>query len=243
MLDPRTRVPAWALAGCLVAFLAGASSADPLVAGSKLCLYPLTVPLAEGRGEARRANLERKLVAALREASFSLAEPVAVDALEERVRKECGGFVDPATGERDGERYLAYQQKLAQALRDELGCSAQLRASVVQLRATLFGGFAVWDGTQQRVSSTGRQVKNAIVGVEESGWLIAFSLWLSVLDLDGKEIAFRSAGIETPVQLAVVEDQDLLAEDRWLSDEARLDAAIRSALGIGGASLRSAAEP
>jgi hypothetical protein len=59
-----------------------------------------------------------------------------------------------------------------------------------------------------------------------------------VFDFEGNLIAFRSAGIETPVQLAVVEDRDLLPEDRWLTDEARLDAAILSALGPRGESLR-----
>ena len=56
-------------------------------------------------------------------------------------------------------------------------------------------------------------------------------------------VAFRSAGIETPVSLAVVEDQDLVPEDRWLMDEARLDWAIRTAIGAGGDGLRRNGRP
>ena len=88
------------------------------------------------------------------------------------------------------------------------------------------------------MSSGGRRALHIFRGIQERGWVTALSLWLQVFDLDGNRIAFRSAGIETPVQLAVVEDKDLLPEDRWLTDEIRLDAAIRSALGPQGESLR-----
>jgi hypothetical protein len=159
------------------------------------------------------------------------------------VRKESGGFFDPATGEYDTGRRLAYRERLAGALRSELGCDARLHASVASLRARFTNGTASWDGTKQQVSSTGRIVLNVLAGVSESGWVSALSLWLHVTDLEGKNLAFRSAGIETPVSLAVMEDQDLLPEDRWLTDPARLDAAIESALGPNGASLRERGTP
>ena len=84
---------------------------------------------------------------------------------------------------------------------------------------------------------------NALAGVQESGWVSAFSLWLQVTDLAGKNVAFRSAGIETPVTFAVVEDQDLVPEDRWLTDEVRFGDAIRSALGPLGEALRLHGRP
>ncbi len=223
--------------------LAEAGLAEPLEPGAKLCMYPLSLPLSESRSEERRPGLQKKLIDALADASFEVADPAAVEALEERVRRESGGFVDSVMGQRDGPRFLAYRGRLADALRADLGCDAQLYASVVSLRAFFIEGLARWDGTTQRVSSVGRIVMNAIAGVHESGWVGAFSLWLRVTDLLGDDIAFRSAGIETPMQLAVVEDRDVVPEDRWLTDEARLDNAIRSALGPGGAALRSDGRP
>jgi hypothetical protein len=151
--------------------------------------------------------------------------------------------VDPATGERDVRRHRDYRERLARALGTELGCDARLHATVASLRARFANGTASWDGTKQQVSSTGRIVMNVLAGVSESGWVSALSLWLHVTDLEGNDLAFRSAGIETPVSLAVLEEQDLLPEDLWLTDPARLDAAIESALGPHGASLREHGTP
>lgn len=226
------------LAGFVSAVIASPSAGLPLAEGTKLCLHPVVVPMSDGHAEPQRSNLEHKLVAALREASFELSDPAAVSALEDRVWKASGGLLDPATGERDEARLRVHRTSFGAALRAELGCEAQLRASVVQLRAPFRGGVASWDGTTQEVSSGGRRALNAFAGVVERGWVSALSLWLRVLDLEGNTIAFRSAGIETPVQFAVVEEKDFLPEDRWLTDESRLDAAIRSALGAKGESLR-----
>jgi hypothetical protein len=242
MFDPRERWLGCALAACL-ALPAGAEPAEPLAKGAKLCLHPLSLPLSESEAEARRPELERKLVDALAAASFEVAESPAVEALEQRVREETGGFVDPALGVRDPVRYRRYNERLAAALGEELDCDAQIFASVVTLRAWFSGGVARWDGASRKVSSTGRLVANAIWGVEESGWVSAFSLWLLVTDLEGQDLAFRSAGIETPVQLAFVEDKDLVPEDRWLTDAVSLDEAIFSALGSGGVSLRRHGRP
>lgn len=243
MRDRHARVAACALEACLVALAAGVSMADPLVEGSKLCLYPVQLPLAESDEGERRSILERKLSAALSAASFGLADPAAAEALRERVKRESGGFIDPATGERDAVRYLVYRQRLAAELRSQLGCDAQLYALVVPVRASFGAGVASWDGASEQVSSTVRIALSLLAGVPERGWVKALSLWLHAMDLEGNDLAFRSAGIETLVQFALLEDRDLLPEDRWFTDAARLDAAIESALGSSGASLRGLGTP
>jgi hypothetical protein len=230
-------------AGCLLAFSAAAETPAALAHDAKLCLYPMGLPFSETQTAKRRPALEKKLIAELSAAKFRVADPDAVEALEKRVRTEVGGSIDPALGWRDAERFRVYSEHLARALKGELGCDGQLFASVVSLRAGFVGGTARWDGTSQAISSGGRQALHLFAGVEERGWVAALSLWLEVLDLPGNAVAFRSAGIETPVSLAVVEDQDLVPEDRWLMDEARLDQAIRSAIGAGGDGLRRNGRP
>jgi hypothetical protein len=86
-------------------------------------------------------------------------------------------------------------------------------------------------------------VLNALAGVHESGWVAAFSLWLHVYDLEGNDLAFRSAGIESLVSLAVLRDQDVLPEDVWLTNLDKVDAAIRSAIGPNGEALRLRGTP
>jgi hypothetical protein len=222
----------------LLATLAGSAKAEPLGPGSKLCLYPVTIPIDEDEGADRRDVIEKKLIAALEAASFELADPVSVRELADRVKTESGGWVDPVTGRRDESRHRAFRANLATALREDLECDAQLVAQVVPVRASFNNGMAKWDGTSDQVSSTGRIVLNLLAGVSESGWIGAFSLRLWALDLEGDDLAFRSAGIEALVELAVWKDKDFLPEDHWLTDEVKIDAAIQSALGPAGRALR-----
>jgi hypothetical protein len=245
MFDPRGA----SLASALAVLVAAQATAEPpappapLELGAKLCPYPLGLPFDENEAEKRRPELQRRLLDALVNAGFSVADPGEVEALEERVRTDLGGFIDPATGQRDEARHEAYRERLAASLAAQLGCEAQLHAVVATVRAGFVGGTARWDGATRTVSSTGRQVMNAIAGVHESGWVVAFSLWLQLTDLRGEDIAFRSAGIETPVQFAVLEDQDYVGEDRWLTDAANLDEAIASALGPAAEYLRLRGRP
>jgi len=227
------------LCALLGPMLAHHAAAAPLDRGAKLCLHPIRLPFDEGEEGERRTNFQRKLVEALNAVSLEVASPEAVDELVSRVRTESGGYFDPLTGSRDERRYLAYREQLARALSDELGCDGQLFASVVLLRARLDGTHAYWDGTSIQVVSTAR----GLLEGGFSGWVGALSLWLDVLDLEGHQVAFRSAGIETLVSLAVIREQDLLPRDRWLTDEARIDAAIASALGINGSGLRGRGRP
>jgi hypothetical protein len=219
------------------------AAADRLDAGSTFCLRPVHIPVNEEAGKARCANIEKHLSEALTAAGYYVRESQAVSNVAERVLKDVGGFIDAATGWRDAARYRVYSEHLAAALRSELGCDAQLSAQVVIVRAPFQMGTAAWDGATDTVSSTGRVVLNLIGGTIESGWVKALSLWIGAYDLNGNDLAFRTAGIESLVNLAVLRDQDVLPEDVWLTDARKLDAAIQSALGPNGDALRLQGSP
>jgi hypothetical protein len=187
--------------------------------------------------------LEERLTRALRASSWTVRESRPVSQLTERIRKEVGGFIDPATGRRDEARHRAFRERLAAARATELGCNAQLSAIVVIVRAPFAGTTARWDGAQDSVVSVGRVVLNAALGAVERGWVAALSLSLRAYDLEGNDLAFRAAGIEALVDLSVTDDQDVLPEDVWLTDTAKIDGAIRSALGANGDSLRHRGTP
>jgi hypothetical protein len=104
-------------------------------------------------------------------------------------------------------------------------------------------GTATWDGTTDSVSSTGRVVLNLIGGNVESGWVTALSLWIHAYDLNGNDLTFRTAGIESLVSLSVVHGEDVLPQDVWLTDIPKLDVAIQSALGPNGDALRLQGSP
>jgi hypothetical protein len=221
-----------------VLVLASPSLGEALRVGAKLCVYPVRLPLEEEAGAERRDAIQAQLSAALKAASFELGDLESVTELRKRVFDEALRF-DTATAELIPEAHERALDALERGLR-ELGCDAQLVPGVSIVRASFVGGTAAWDGTRQQVSSTGRIFLSALGGVMESGWVNAFSLRLYVADLRDRTIAMRSAGIETPLQLAVLKDQDLVPDDLWLKDSARIEAAIQSALGPGGSALRGA---
>jgi hypothetical protein len=218
-------------------------AANRLETGSTFCLNPVRIPVKEDAGKERRANIEKRLSDALTAAGYHVREPQAVSGIAERVLKDVGGAIDAATGWRDAARYRVFSDHLATALRSELGCDAELSAQVVIVQAPFNMGTATWDGATDTVSSTGRVVLNLIGGRIESGWVKALSLWIAAYDLNGNDLAFRSAGIESLVSLAVFRDQDILPEDVWLTDARQLDAAIQSALGPNGDALRLQGSP
>lgn len=222
----------------LIWFSASAAAAGPLEPGSTVCLRPLTIPIEDKDAEARRAEIEARLRRALIGATYLVPQPKAVGDLTERVEKAVGGTIDPATGRRDSQRQREFKAQYAAALRSELSCDALLSARVAYVRAPFFGSDARWDGATEPVVSSGRVVLKALGGVTESGWVAALSLWLHATDLEGNDLAFRSAGIETLVSLAVTRDQDILPEDLWLTDATKVEKAIASALGPNGEALR-----
>lgn len=221
--------------------LAGAASqAGPLDPGARLCLQRPSLPIPDADADPRTADLEARLANALKGAGFEVPEPPAVDAAINRELELLPGSIDPHTGRRDPARYAARQAAIAQALRG-LGCDARMVAEVVPVWVFFNNGFVKWDGRNQRVSSGGRIALQILAGFYEYGHVRALSLFLRVLDLEGTEIAFRSAGIEAIVELSATDDGEPVPAVEWLTTTKRLDSAIQSALGARGEHLRSAA--
>jgi hypothetical protein len=211
--------------------------------GTRLCLHPVRLPITDWKDDPRTHSIQTKLVGTLETQGFEVADPDVVDAIVTRIDADIGGTIDPYTGRRDPQRHQARLSALGDALRTQLGCEARMLAHVEPVWAFFTLGSATWDGTTERVSSVGRVALQVLGGAYELGHVRGFSLWLRVLDLEGRQITFRSAGIELLVQLAVIKEQELLPEDQWLRDEAKIDAAILSALGRNGGALRRKGDP
>ena len=242
---PRARVSPLAVlvAGCAVLVAAPASSEqEGFPASTRFCQLRGDLPIANSEDDERREDLDLRLATALTTFGYTVVPGDAVTPALETFDEEFGGYVDPLTGVRIPERYEAYRAERAAMLEREFDCDYIVHASVVQLRAFHNAGFAQWDGQSQQVISTGRLVMGVLGGVAESGWVAALSLWVRVSALDGDEVAFRSAGIETLVTISMGET-DLLPEDTWLTDQHRLRDAFDLALGREGDAFRERSTP
>ncbi|MCA9511048.1 MAG: hypothetical protein KC560_10120 [Myxococcales bacterium] len=205
---------------------------EPVFAsGARLCLESVAIPTGEA-DDPRRARLEDALVEYLEASSFAVRRPSEVAPRLEALVEARPPYIDTATGERLPEVWDAFLDGVAADLRDELGCDFRVEARIVQVAAPFRNGSARVDGRTMQVSSPGRVVRNVFAGVNEWGWVPALSLWVEVTDLRGELVAFRSAGVEPLVSLAVLVDQDLKPEDAWLSNPKDVGLALVLALGL-----------
>ena len=227
---PRATAPVALSAIALLLVPAGA------LAATRLCIQSVALPFPAE--DPRFAMLEEKIAGVFRAGSFAVTGSAATQEMAERVDETWGEIFDPYSGRVVAEKKAQYDRELARGFREELDCDGRVRIAVVSVRARFYNYVASWDGVRHQVMSTGRAILMALGGVHESGWVAALSLWVHLMDPEGNDIAFRSAGIEPLVQFTVLRGTDKLPEDRWLQDIGRLDEAIASALGPGARRLR-----
>jgi hypothetical protein len=234
--DPRVLVRARVSFACLlgtILLLLGPSQA----AATRLCLLPASLPFEEG--DERFDVVEEKVAAVFRSAGFKVTDSEEIVDVYKRVDEEWGDIFDPLTGRIIKEKQERLIQEIGGAYRGELGCDALLRISIAVVRAQYQTPTASWDGTTRQVVSTGRTILTMLAGQTEYGWVSALSIWIRLMDPEGNDIGFRSAGIEPLVDFSYSRDLDKLPPDQWLRDEAVLDEAIESALGAGAELLRT----
>ena len=204
---------------------------------TRLCLLPLSLPFEEG--DERFEVVERKITAVFVDAGFEIAEPEGVLEVYESVNEQWGEIFDPLSGRVLAPMQERFTRELGGAYREKLGCDALLRVTLAVVRAMYTTPTAHWDGTKRQVVTTGRTILTVLAGQTEYGWVAALSLWVRLMDPEGENIGFRSAGIEPLVELSLSRDLDKLPIDRWLREEEFLDAAIESALGTSAQLLRT----
>jgi len=236
MVDSQARrpIPLAFLASILLAML-GTPLVAPATASAGLCMLPAQLPFE--KDDPRRAALERIVARVFEAQSIEVAPSAEVQVELDGADEAAGEIFDPATGRVDEAKEAAYLDELERRLRATLGCGGLIELSLHQVIARYDGTNALWDGQRAKVNSNariaGRIALSILAGayITESGWVPALSLWVRITDLRRRDVAFRSAGVEPLVDFSYSRSQDLLPVDRWLRDEAIVEAAVASALG------------
>ena len=198
-------------------------------AGPSLCMLPSLFPFAED--DERRSGLEARTAERFARAGIRLEGSAEVMKILKRVDERSGAVFDPATGQIDAAKHANYQDDIERSVVESLGCIGFVRLSLRRVIARYDGETAFWDGARIKINSTPRMLLQALAGYQEWGWVPALSLWIDVTDLQRRDVAFRSAGIEPIHDFSVSRGTDLLPEDQWLRDQARVDQALDRALG------------
>lgn len=210
-------------------------------AEATLCMLRAYLPFEEE--DDRFALVEAETARRFERAGFSIVPSEEVMAMFDRIDEEFGEIYDPLDGRILPERLEEFEAALAAGFRDEMGCDARLRASLVVVRARYANYGASWDGVSRQVNSTGRAVLMALAGVHESGWVQASSLRIELADVEGELVGFRSAGVEPHVAMSISRSLDKLPPDRWLRNDELVQDAFDQALGPAAEKMRDAGRP
>lgn len=151
-----------------------------------ICLTALHSQVAVPDAETRLAQAQAALVTELRSAGYVVVPPEQTAEAWRRAMQREGGVYDPHTGRRDEARDAEVRPRVLHAMGAELGCTAVAYPTIALVTAPFHGDRARWDGVEYRVGG----------GFEASGWNAALSLWVSITDLDGRELLFCTGGIQ-----------------------------------------------
>jgi hypothetical protein len=213
-----------ALAGC-----AAPVKPSPRVFGEELramrtvCVESVDVEIPFRYQKQRLGELLAVLLQELPNAGLAAVAPDRVQAVVKEFQKTQRDLYDPYTGILDEAAYERARKDLAERYRRELGCDGVLTAHVAIVKAPINTGKAEWDGVQD-------PVRNSI-----SGWVKALSLWISIRDMDRRQLYFGTGGIEPLFSLGptkFIDPQDVVAspDEVILGSERKNRRAIRAAL-------------
>lgn len=197
-----------------------------------ICLNELRLPAEVADMELKQAEFERLLTDQLRSAQIAVVPSAATLATWDTVSRAHGGAFDPHSGRYDDTKGL----QIRRTAMKELGCQAKLSPSVVAVTAPWANGVARWDGVQDYLEG----------GSDAHGQVGAFSLWVSIRDVDDRELFFNTGGIQVVAKLrGRAPDQQFVDvdTDELLSDPERNGDAVATALeDLGGQTLKARLE-
>lgn len=214
-----------AFCGCATAVQpAPRASFDELRARVKtVCVESVDVEIQFRHEKQRLGELLAVLMQELPNAGLTPVAPDRVQAVVTEFQKTKRDLYDPYTGTCDEAAHAHARKELAERYRSELGCDGVLTAHVAIVKAPIVTGKGEWDDVQD-------PVRNSI-----SGWVKALSIWISIRDMDRRQLYFGTGGIEPLFSLGptkLFDPQDVVAssEEVILGSERKNRRAIRAAL-------------
>lgn len=190
---------------------------------STVCVVPVRAEFPLPGGQAKLTELDDVMVSVLKGRSLTAVPPSGTEAVFKRAIEQAGGYYDPHSGWIDEAKYSQVRAQTLQSLKNELGCDALLTATVAVVTAPVKNGTATWDGVAYPVGG----------GAGTRGWVKALSLWVTIRDLDDREIYFHTGGIEPLASVEVGFLRDTVkpaAPEALLTDPVRSRQAIEAGL-------------
>jgi hypothetical protein len=157
-----------------------------------VCIDRLRMDFPVPDAERKAAEIQDLIAGILDRAAIKTVGPAESTRVFNEAVERSGGYYDVHSGERDEVRFAAMSQAGFRALHERLGCDALLAPTVAVVLAPWRNNEAAWDGITDSLGGG---------GAGGYGYAPALSLWISIQDLDGREIYFGTGGIQIGTQL------------------------------------------
>ena len=199
---------------------------DPMVAGpapvqriKTIAVTSTALPKGVSSDAAIQQQFDRALVDALQSAGYRVIQPADVDPVWHSL-SDTAQLYDGKTGTLNTDQESAILRAMSREVKTRFNADAWLFADFTKRNAHYSSGWCEWDGTKQRVQTTGSVLKNAFLGVtSSSGTMPALSVRVVITDTAGRAIYRNYGGIAALVKVAAGGTQDLVTADAFTDDE------------------------
>jgi hypothetical protein len=159
-----------------------------------IAIMPVAVPAGLTDSAAASAAFTTLIVTTLRANGLSVFSPDSTMAMWEHVRDSAGGFYDTYTGKVIEANRQAVLRQFRLALKSEGDAEALLYADIRRVTIRFNGSKAQWSGAEE--GSGGFGGASRFLFGKSGGQLVALTLFVQVLDMDGKELYSGEGGIQ-----------------------------------------------
>jgi hypothetical protein len=191
-----------------------------------VCLSPCTVTFDFPDRAAKLAALQGEIRSVLEGAGFIVVPSDAVVEVFRQVNEDEGGYFDPHFGWRDEPKWQRVRTRAYGELERRHQCDALLLPAIAMVVAPWANGTARWDGVEDSMASTWSALGSF-------GRVPALSLWITVRDMQDREIYFHTGGIQVVQQLRdsfLRSSFEFVSENDLLADQNRNRNAVRASL-------------
>jgi len=190
-----------------------------------IALSPLRVSPDAADLAFARAEIEPRVTSILTQAGFQVVSSDAMEDLWRAAASDVGGIYDPVTGKSDSERFDAVRSAVYRDLHAERDVDAILYLSLSYVELYLATPRVTFCATTDRVYWPDGPLERW----EHAALVRATCLWVSLVDMEARELYGIRSGIEV-VETFARQTLARLPQDQRLRDPARLDEAVQHVL-------------
>jgi hypothetical protein len=192
-----------------------------------IALRDVGIPDGLSQPDAVKAGFESLITAELKKAGFEVVPAKEFDVLWKEGAESVGGLFDSTTGKPDEAKLKQLYESVGRTLKERFNADAVLWPQFKATSARFAGGRATWDGVHQTMT---KGFWGAVAGGNTYGNIPAISLFVYIVDAEGKDLFVNVGGLQVAVKLGANSKFIDVPKDALFADPERNQGAVSQAL-------------